>query len=201
MQNHLLVSDNKFSMLQIYNAQIFLQGIKVWNNLHSSSFSLVLHLQILLHKFQAILSGRIILLSPFSVFHLPYDILEDGVRDLIQCSTLHHSTWHGGECSSNIVSINLISLASTWQFQQPGVKGHRLFNWCQRSLSHLYSKLLRSFPPKRELLIKLLKERPSLRRLYIQSSVAHLVSELIWKVGWNSLFSSLKFWDNFEILK
>ena len=36
-----------------------------------------------LHKFQATLYGWISLLSPFSVLHLPYDILEDGVRDYI----------------------------------------------------------------------------------------------------------------------
>ena len=126
----------------------YLHTIKLWNNLHSSPFPL-LHLWKILHKFQATFGSWFSLFSPFPVSYLPYDILEAGVRDLIQCSTVHHSTWQDRECSSNIVSINLLTLASTWQFQQPGVKAPRLFNWCQRSLSQLYSKFLTSFPPNR----------------------------------------------------
>lgn len=135
-------------------------------------------------------------LNIFTVFctYVPYDIFEDGVRDWIQCSTLHYSTWarrrmliHSCIYQSlyfNKVPDNFNSQVSKVIDFSTGAKGH----WVSSTLSFWHV----SHPI--QLHVKSLKERwnhhgfhPSLRTLYIKSSLARRASELILTVGWKLL--------------
>ena len=96
----------------------YLHGIKLWNNLHSSSFTL-LHLAQIYTKtlqfFQATRAGQIILFSPFSV-SLPLQIFMKHEPTLLKTSLNLHSIM--------FPAATRLSIIENWVFSRKKEKLH-----------------------------------------------------------------------------